>query len=96
MTYLDFLSGPVLGDPRDPEFPVVHGLDDAEELVGLDLEVVEHLDGGARLLALSVAHEEIAPVRPREVHHQPELVDLAGLHGETGDIYPTYLINCDA
>ena len=55
-------------------------MEDAEELVGPDLVVVELLDGPLGVLALREADEAEAAVRAGEVHHEAQFVDFTDLN----------------
>ena len=91
----DLVGGEISGDAADPQLPVVDRMEDAEELVGPDLEVVELPDGFLGVLRLAVSDVAVAPevtisrtlltgqlflpVDSTELQHEPQLEDLA--HG---------------
>ena len=85
----DLVGGEISGDAADPQFPVVDRMEDAEELVGPDLEVVELLDGSLGVLAVSVADEAEAAVRAGEVHHEAQFVDFTDLT-RNSKLHPYY------
>ena len=93
------LAGPVLGDPVDPEPPVVHRLGHHQVPRWPHLEVVQSLHRVLRILSepvqsvdpslplshLSVGELDVGvtSVEAVVVHHQPHLVDLTS-PGEHG------------
>ena len=85
----DLVGGEISGDAADPQLPVVDRMEDAEELVGPDLEVVELLDGSLGVLAVSVADEAEAAVRAGEVHHEAQFVDFTDLT-RNSKLHPYY------